>query len=218
MASDEKDSKDAEETTEAKADAATPAEEKPVAGGSSGPSSRGKLIGVLGAVALFAVIVIVVLVGQGGGDDEGGDSGISTDTSTKPVIEVPEGDPPTELEINDIVEGDGAEAQPGDQLTVQYVGVAYSTGEEFDSSWDSGQPFPVTLGAGQVIEGWDQGLEGMKAGGRRELIIPADLAYGEQGSPPAIGPNETLVFVIDLVDVQPGSAAPPGGAGTIPGG
>ena len=84
---------------------------------------------------------------------------------------------------------------------MQYVGVDYETGKEFDASWDRGQPFPFQLGAGNVIEGWDEGVAGMKVGGRRELIIPPDLAYGKQGSPPAIGPDATLIFVIDLIDV-----------------
>ena len=85
---------------------------------------------------------------------------------------------------------------------MNYVGVAYSTGKEFDSSFDSGQPFPFTLGAGEVIPGWDEGLEGMKVGGRRQLTIPPDLAYGAQGSPPVIKPNETLIFVIDLLSAK----------------
>ena len=85
-------------------------------------------------------------------------------------------------------------------MTVQYVGVTFSTGEQFDASWDSGQPFSFQLGGGQVIPGWDRGLKGMRKGGRRELTIPPTLAYGAQGSPPAIGPNETLVFVVDLVN------------------
>ena len=91
---------------------------------------------------------------------------------------------------------------------MQYVGVNYSNGEEFDSSWSTGQPFEFQLGSGGVIPGWDEGIPGMKVGGRRELIIPPDLAYGQQGRPPDIGPDETLVFVVDLVDVQP---APSGG-------
>jgi peptidylprolyl isomerase len=86
----------------------------------------------------------------------------------------------------------------GQTATVDYVGVSFSTGQEFDASWDRGEPFPFPLGGGQVIQGWDQGVEGMKVGGRRELVIPPDLGYGPQGSPPAIAPNETLVFVIDL--------------------
>ncbi len=87
-------------------------------------------------------------------------------------------------------------------MTVQYVGVLYKDGKEFDSSWSRNEPFPLTLGAGEVIPGWDQGVEGMKEGGRRELVIPPELGYGEAGFPPAIPPNETLVFVVDLVEVQ----------------
>jgi FKBP-type peptidyl-prolyl cis-trans isomerase len=125
----------------------------------------------------------------------------SADTATKPKVTVPKGKPPAGLEIKDIKEGDGATAKAGDNVTVQYVGVSYSTGKQFDASWDSGQPFTFPLGQGQVIPGWDQGVPGMKVGGRRQLVIPPDLAYGEQGSPPAIKPNETLIFVIDLLSV-----------------
>ncbi len=116
---------------------------------------------------------------------------------------MPKGPPPKKLEIKEIEEGTGAEAKAGDEVSVQYAGVGYESGEEFDSSWSRGaEPFTFGLGAGQVIPGWDQGVEGMKVGGRRELIIPPELAYGEAGSPPAIGPNETLIFVIDLVAVK----------------
>jgi peptidylprolyl isomerase len=125
----------------------------------------------------------------------------AVDTSTKPKVEVPEGQPPSGLEIKDLKEGDGATAKAGDAVTVQYVGINYSNGEQFDASWDNGQPFTFNLGAGEVIPGWDQGVAGMKIGGRRQLVIPPDLAYGEGGSPPAIGPNETLIFVVDLVGV-----------------
>jgi peptidylprolyl isomerase len=120
------------------------------------------------------------------------------DTSTKPAIPKPTGSPPRKLLVEDIVKGKGPAAKRGDQLTVQYVGVTFSTGSQFDASWDRGQPFVYRLG-GQVIDGWNQGLEGMREGGRRKLTIPPRLAYGAQGSPPSIGPNETLVFVIDLV-------------------
>lgn len=122
----------------------------------------------------------------------------------KPEVEVPEGDPPTELVSEDLKQGDGAEAKQGDSVTVQYVGVDFESGEEFDSSYNTGQPFTFTLGAGEVIPGWDEGVEGMKVGGQRQLVVPPDLAYGAQGSPPSIGPDATLVFVIDLVDVKPG--------------
>ncbi|MGZ5357079.1 MAG: FKBP-type peptidyl-prolyl cis-trans isomerase, partial [Solirubrobacterales bacterium] len=97
---------------------------------------------------------------------------------------------------------DGAEAKSGDTVSVNYVGVLYENGEEFDASFDTGQPFEFQLGAGNVIPGWDQGVEGMKVGGRRQLIIPPELAYGAQGSPPDIPPNSTLVFVIDLLSVN----------------
>lgn len=121
---------------------------------------------------------------------------------TKPEVTVPNGPPPKKLEIDEIEAGSGARAKSGDKVTVQYVGVNYKSGEEFDSSWSRNEPFTFTLGAGQVIPGWDKGVEGMKIGGRRELIIPPELAYGEEGRPPAIPPNETLVFVIDLLEVN----------------
>jgi peptidylprolyl isomerase len=129
-------------------------------------------------------------------------SGSATAKKTKPKVTVPKGAPPKKLEIEDLTEGSGAEAKAGDEVTVQYVGVGYESGEEFDASWDRGEPFSFQLGAGQVIPGWDQGVAGMKVGGRRELTIPPDLAYGEAGSPPAIGPEETLIFVVDLLAVE----------------
>jgi peptidylprolyl isomerase len=126
------------------------------------------------------------------------------DTSKRPVIPRPTGPPPTSLQVRDIVKGKGPAAKAGNALTMQYVGVSYSTGQEFDASWDRGRPFQFQLGAGMVIPGWDQGLVGIKPGGRRELVIPPDLAYGPQGRPPAIGPNETLVFIVDAVKVRGG--------------
>jgi len=127
----------------------------------------------------------------------------AADTSgrTKPEVTVPDGEPPAQLEETELIEGTGKEAKSGDEVTVQYVGVGYESGEEFDSSWSRNEPFSFTLGAGEVIPGWDQGVAGMKVGGRRELVIPPELAYGEAGAPPAIGPNETLIFVVDLVEV-----------------
>jgi peptidylprolyl isomerase len=159
-----------------------------------------RVIALISFSALAVVVVAIVLIGRGGDSDDG--SSASTDTSTKPEVEVPEGPPPEELVIEDIVTGDGAEAEAGDQVTVNYVGVDYGTGEQFDASWDRGEEFPFQLGAGQVIPGWDQGVEGMTVGGRRQLIIPPDLAYGPQGQPPDIGPNATLVFVVDLTAVE----------------
>jgi peptidylprolyl isomerase len=121
---------------------------------------------------------------------------------TKPKVTVPKGTPPKKLEVEDLEAGNGATAKAGDAVTVNYVGVNYKTGKEFDASWDRGEPFSFTLGAGEVIPGWDQGVAGMKVGGRRELIIPPSLGYGPAGAPPAIPPNETLVFVVDLEAVE----------------
>jgi peptidylprolyl isomerase len=125
-----------------------------------------------------------------------------TPEATKPKVSKPKGAPPKRLVKRDLRAGDGPVAQPGQLVQVHYVGVGFKTGEQFDASWDRGEPFAFQLGAGQVIPGWDQGVAGMKVGGRRRLVIPPDLAYGPQGSPPAIGPNETLVFVVDLLAVQ----------------
>jgi len=120
----------------------------------------------------------------------------------RPQIEVPEGDAPYELQIEDLVEGDGAEATKGSKVSVHYAGVAFSTGDEFDASWNRGQPFGFKLGKGQVIPGWDQGVEGMKVGGRRRLTIPSMLAYGPRGAGGVIKPHETLIFVVDLLAVD----------------
>ena len=120
----------------------------------------------------------------------------------KPTITVPEGEPPTNLEIVDDVVGDGAEASAGQTVSVHYVGVAWSTGSQFDASWDRMEPFRFGLGAGQVIQGWDQGVAGMRVGGRRTLTIPPELGYGSRGAGGAIAPNETLIFAVDLLDVE----------------
>jgi peptidylprolyl isomerase len=128
----------------------------------------------------------------------------STNLKKKPTIPRQTGDAPTQLVKSDVVRGKGATAKAGDTVTVQYVGVRFRDGKQFDASWDRGQPFTFPLGAGQVIPGWDQGVAGMKVGGRRQLTIPSDLAYGAQGAPPDIAPNETLIFVVDLKKVQKG--------------
>src|SRR5260370_19883757 len=117
----------------------------------------------------------------------------------KPEVDFPGGEPPAQLEISDVWESDGAVAKPGDTVLVHYVGVAYSTGEEFDASWNRGDPLEFRLGAGQVIAGWDQGVQGMRVGGRRQLVIPPHLGYGDRGAGNAIAPGETLIFVCDLV-------------------
>jgi peptidylprolyl isomerase len=121
--------------------------------------------------------------------------------SKQPTITPPTGAPPTKLVTKELVPGTGSVAEKGDSVTVNYVGALYKTGKVFDASWDHTpkEPFSFTLGSGSVIKGWEQGVAGMRVGGRRELIIPPDLGYGTQGSPPKIPPNETLVFVVDLL-------------------
>ncbi len=123
-------------------------------------------------------------------------------SNTKPDVAVDGGDPPTELVIDDLEVGTGQEARPGANVEVHYVGVAWSNGRQFDASWDRRQTFNFRLGAGMVIGGWDQGVAGMKVGGRRRLTIPPELGYGSRGAGGAIKPNETLVFVVDLVKVS----------------
>lgn len=154
---------------------------------------------LIAAAGLLAIVVGIVLIARAGDDDAA--TTTTADAGEKPTVEVPDGPPPDELEVEDLTEGDGEEAAAGDRLTVEYVGVDYASGEEFDSSFERPDPFQFELGAGEVIEGWDEGLEGMKVGGRRQLVIPPGLAYGKQGQPPAIGPDATLVFVIDLVEI-----------------
>ncbi len=172
-------------------------------------------------IAVFALVAALAVAGCGDDEEDAGNTsqGASQqetettetspaaaaealkDTSVKPEIPRPSGSPPRRLETEDIVKGKGPAARPGDNVLVQYVGMTFSTGEEFDASWDVGQPFPFPLGGGQVIEGWDKGIVGMKRGGRRMLTIPPEQAYGAAGSPPVIGPNETLVFVVDLLEI-----------------
>lgn len=123
--------------------------------------------------------------------------------SDKPTVEVPAEKPaPYGLQIDDLVEGDGDTAAKGQTVEVHYVGVSYATGVQFDASWDRGDTFSFGLGRGQVIPGWDQGVEGMRVGGRRRLTISPELAYGKRGAGGVIGPDETLVFVVDLVSVR----------------
>ncbi|HSV39318.1 MAG TPA: FKBP-type peptidyl-prolyl cis-trans isomerase [Nocardioidaceae bacterium] len=120
----------------------------------------------------------------------------------KPEIDFPDGPPPADLEITDLSEGDGTEATAGKTVSVHYVGVAHSTGEQFDASYDRGSPLEFRLGVGQVISGWDNGVQGMKVGGRRKLVIPPHLGYGERGAGGVIKPGETLIFVVDLLAVK----------------
>ena len=121
---------------------------------------------------------------------------------TKPKLDFPGDEPPAELVVEDLIDGTGDEATPGSTVSAHYTGWAFSTGEEFDASWNRGAPLDFPLGAGRVIQGWDQGITGMKVGGRRKLTIPPHLGYGERGAGGAIAPGETLIFVVDLVDVR----------------
>jgi len=169
---------------------------------------------LLRLVAMLA-LAAALLASACGDDDDSGSAGAELpaetateaqpspeDTNVKPVIDKPSGSPPRRLVKEDIVKGKGKAAKAGDRVTVQYVGVSFSTGRQFDASWDRGQPFGFSLGAGEVIPGWDKGIVGMKQGGRRKLTIPPEQAYGAQGAPPDIAPNETLVFVVDLVKID----------------
>jgi len=164
-------------------------------------------------ILIVAACAALAIAGCGGGSDsssststgEGGGgatrSAAEAQKGTKPKVEVPSGPAPKKLVEKELIEGEGAEAKAGDKVTVQYVGVLYDNGEEFDASWNRNEPFSFTLGNSEVIAGWDQGVEGMKVGGRRELIIPPQLGYGSE----AVGPipaNSTLVFVIDLLAVS----------------
>lgn len=166
-----------------------------------------KLILIIGAC------LALLVAGCGSDDSSTTSSSSGDDTSssqqaeapekkTKPKVTPPNEAPPKKLVVDDLEEGTGPAAKAGDEVTVQYVGVNYKSGKEFDSSWSRSEPFSFQLGSGLVIPGWEQGIEGMKVGGRRELIIPPELGYGTAGSPPAIPPNETLIFVVDLEAVK----------------
>jgi peptidylprolyl isomerase len=162
-------------------------------------------------VALLSAVALVAGCGDDNDDENKPETQTATEqaapqpsgkTATKPKVAKGEGPAPKRLEKKDLVVGKGRAVKDGDAISVQYVGVLYKNGKQFDASWNRGQPFDFTLGAGEVIPGWDQGVGGMREGGRRRLEIPPKLAYGEQGAPPDIGPNEPLVFVIDLVRVR----------------
>ncbi len=128
---------------------------------------------------------------------------MSPSEATKPQVDVPSDQPPSyQLELDDITVGDGDEAVAGKIVEVHYIGVSWKTGEQFDASWDRGDSFKFGLGKGQVIQGWDQGVQGMKVGGRRQLHIPSHLAYGDRGAGGVIAPGESLIFVVDLLDVR----------------
>jgi FKBP-type peptidyl-prolyl cis-trans isomerase len=158
--------------------------------------------------AVLILAAVLALAGMGCGDDKKDTAATATTEATppapptrsKPKITVPKGPAPTKLVVKDLIKGSGPPAKAGDQLTVNYVGVLYRGGREFDASY-GGAPFPFQLGTGQVIPGWDKGLVGMQAGGRRELIIPPRDAYGSRGAPPDIPPNAALIFVVDLLSI-----------------
>lgn len=158
------------------------------------------------------VMAVLLLTGCTGDDpvDEpvAGDASEST-PGERPDVEslLPDdrGEPPQELVVDDLAPGDGEAVVAGDVVVVEYVGVRWSDGVVFDASWERGQPFEFELGAGSVIEGWDRGVEGMRIGGRRMLTIPPEQAYGARGAGDLIGPDETLVFVVDLLETRPGA-------------
>jgi peptidylprolyl isomerase len=168
-------------------------------------------------LALIATVLIATAAAGCGSNDKKSDTSASASTTDasqstaaapatakprpKPKVKVPGGKPPKKLVIKDLIPGTGPAAKAGDPITVNYIGVNFKGGAMFDNSYDRGQPFPFQLGGGQVIPGWDRGLDGMKVGGRRVLVIPPSLAYGPQGQPPVIKPNETLVFVVDLLSI-----------------
>jgi peptidylprolyl isomerase len=152
---------------------------------------------------ILAIVVCTALAVAGcGGDSSSESAAAEAAEKTKPTITVPKTPPPKKLVIKDLEVGSGDEAKSGDEPTVQYIGVTYKDGREFVSSWRQHEPLTFPLGEDLVIPGWDQAIEGMKVGGRRELIIPPQLAYGKKGSPPTIPPNETLLYVIDLLAVK----------------
>jgi peptidylprolyl isomerase len=163
------------------------------------------------AVVLTLVLLALGLAACGSDDSASSASGTAgaetstpepTATATKPEVEVPTGSAPEKLVTKDLKVGTGAAAKSGDTVSVNYVGVNFKNGRQFDSSWDRGEAFTFPLGGGQVIQGWDRGIVGMKVGGRRMLVIPPDLAYGDQAPDEVIGKNATLVFVVDLLAIQ----------------
>ncbi len=162
-------------------------------------------------ISILSIFLALAFAACGGDDDSSADSGGETTSAansaspaevgkTKPEVVV-SGGPVQTLEKNDLVVGTGKEAKAGDEITVEYVGVGQKTKKEFDTSW-GGEPLVFGLGSGLVITGWEEGIPGMKVGGRRELVIPGEMAYGPEGSPPEIGPNETLIFVVDMLAVE----------------
>jgi peptidylprolyl isomerase len=173
---------------------------------SAGRSRRAPLLTCL---LVLGVVVGVLGCSDDAVPDQDADASAETpsgpDLAAKPdlitVLPDDRGEPPSGLRIDDLVEGEGAEATVGAELTVHFLGASWTTGREFDATWDRGQPYTFTLGEGEVIPGWDQGLLGMREGGRRALVVPPDLAYGDRGAAAGIAPGETIVFIVDLLEV-----------------
>jgi peptidylprolyl isomerase len=202
---------------------------KSVENKASATAKRNRILTLIAAVV--GVIALILLASKcSGSGDTAADTTLAEDTiapattlapnpklADKPVITVPKTPKPTKLEVKDLVVGTGPEIAAGDDVVMQYAGSSWSTGQEFDSSWSRGKtPFPVqNVGQAGVIAGWNQGLIGMKQGGRRQIIIPPDLGYGAAGSPPKIDPNETLIFVVDAEQVTKNAAAPAAPATTL---
>jgi peptidylprolyl isomerase len=168
------------------------------------------------SLAIGLLVALLALAGCGGSDNDSSDESAATAEATatetatpaatpeakKPSVRVPKGKAPEKLVIKDLKEGDGPAAQPGQTVTVQYVGVNFKGGKQFDASWDRGEPFSFPLGAGQVIKGWDEGVAGMKVGGKRKLMIPAKLGYGAKGAGKVIPPDADLVFEVELLAIK----------------
>lgn len=178
--------------------------------GDGGRRSRNRG-GIVVAVGAALALVVLGCTGEDtpeGADDPAGEEVAPPDLASKPdlvtVLPDDRGDPPTTLQVEDLVVGEGEIAEEGASLTVEFVGASWSSGQQFDATWDRGQPYSFTLGAGEVIRAWDEGLSGMRVGGRRALVVPPDLAYGDRGSAAGIAPGETIVFIVDLLEVEAG--------------
>lgn len=189
--------------------------------------SKGLALKIGGAVVAFVAVVGAIYAFSGNKSDSSAASTIApvstflppttipVPTPPKPTVKFP-GTAPTELKITDLKEGTGEAAKVGDTITLHYVGVLSTDGTEFDNSYDRGQPFTFTLGNGEVISGWDQGLVGVKAGGQRQIDIPSDLAYGDQDRGDVIKAGSALTFVVDVVSITPPPGTPPPGTTTVP--